>query len=179
MTTPNQRIDEYGRVVFDENSLLELFYKDQAQSSDILADNIPAIRKYNEWCKTFDALEKQFEIVEPLEISPEEFHTQRQNEWLIPPEYAQLDVESWLFDKAKTDPERRRVSMELSMFKERGMVDALRLFIYVTDTLRKANVWWGVGRGSSVASYCLFLIGVHKVNSLRFDLDIKEFLKDS
>jgi len=34
-----------------------------------------------------------------------------------------------------------------------------------------------VGRGSSVASYCLYLLGVHKINSLKFDLDIKEFLK--
>jgi DNA polymerase III alpha subunit len=43
--------------------------------------------------------------------------------------------------------------------------------------MRKNKIVWGVGRGSSVASYVLFLIGIHKVNSLKYNLDIKEFLK--
>jgi DNA polymerase III alpha subunit len=48
---------------------------------------------------------------------------------------------------------------------------------YLVDTLRKNNVVWGVGRGSSVASYILYLIGVHKVDSIKYNLDINEFLK--
>jgi len=48
---------------------------------------------------------------------------------------------------------------------------------YLVDTLRKNNVIWGVGRGSSVASYVLFLLGVHKIDSLYYNLDIEEFLK--
>jgi DNA polymerase III alpha subunit len=38
-------------------------------------------------------------------------------------------------------------------------------------------VLWGVGRGSSVASYCLYILGVHKVDSIKYELDIHEFLK--
>ena len=45
------------------------------------------------------------------------------------------------------------------------------------DTLREKNVVWGVGRGSSVASFCLFLIGVHKVNPILYKLKINEFLR--
>jgi len=28
-----------------------------------------------------------------------------------------------------------------------------------------------------VASYVLYLIGIHKINSIRYELDIKEFFK--
>ena len=32
--------------------------------------------------------------------------------------------------------------------------------------MRENNIVWGVGRGSPVASYVLFLIGVHRINSI-------------
>jgi DNA polymerase III alpha subunit len=34
-----------------------------------------------------------------------------------------------------------------------------------------------VGRGSSVASYVLFLIGVHKIDPIKYELPIEEFFK--
>jgi DNA polymerase III alpha subunit len=43
--------------------------------------------------------------------------------------------------------------------------------------MRKENIVWGVGRGSSVASYVLYLIGVHKIDSLYYNLDVEEFLR--
>jgi DNA polymerase III alpha subunit len=48
---------------------------------------------------------------------------------------------------------------------------------YVVDTLRNNQVVWGVGRGSSVASYVLFIIGVHKIDSVKYKLPINEFFK--
>ena len=57
------------------------------------------------------------------------------------------------------------------------MYPVLRFLVYFTDTLRDKNIVWGVGRGSSVASYVLYLIGVHRINSIRYNLDITEFLK--
>ena len=65
----------------------------------------------------------------------------------------------------------------MTMFEERKMMNVLRFLIYLVDSMRKNKIVWGVGRGSSVASYVLFLIGIHKVNSLKYNLDIKEFLK--
>jgi DNA polymerase III alpha subunit len=70
-----------------------------------------------------------------------------------------------------------RVTAELKLFKNRGMYPVLRLLIYLVDFMRAHNVVWGVGRGSSVASFCLYLIGIHRINSLKYDLDINEFLK--
>jgi DNA polymerase III alpha subunit len=43
--------------------------------------------------------------------------------------------------------------------------------------MKERNIVWGVGRGSSVASYVLFLIGTHKVDSVKYELDFNEFLK--
>jgi DNA polymerase III alpha subunit len=48
---------------------------------------------------------------------------------------------------------------------------------YIVDTLRANNIVWGVGRGSSVASYVLHLIGVHKIDSIKYSIPIEEFFK--
>ena len=57
------------------------------------------------------------------------------------------------------------------------MIPVLKTMKYVVDTLRANNVVWGVGRGSSVASYVLFIIGVHKIDSVKYKLPINEFFK--
>ena len=67
--------------------------------------------------------------------------------------------------------------MEMHEFKQRGMYPVLKFLKYLVDTCDKNNVVLGVGRGSSVASYCLYLLGVHRINSIKYELDIKEFLK--
>jgi DNA polymerase III alpha subunit len=36
---------------------------------------------------------------------------------------------------------------------------------------------WGVGRGSSVASNVLYLLGVHRIDSMFYELDSREFLR--
>ena len=63
------------------------------------------------------------------------------------------------------------------MFKDRGLFPVLQLLIYIVDTMRNNNLVWGVGRGSAVSSYVLYILGVHKVNSVKYMLDIQEFLK--
>ena len=70
-----------------------------------------------------------------------------------------------------------RVDMELAEFEARNLFPVLQMLIYIIDTMRKNNLVWGVGRGSSVASYILYLMGVHKVDSVKYNLHIKEFLK--
>lgn len=79
--------------------------------------------------------------------------------------------------KCHTEQEVTRVLEEFALFEEREMIPVLRCLIYLIAHFREEGIVWGVGRGSSVASYCLYLIGVHKVNSLAFDLDVREFLK--
>jgi len=57
------------------------------------------------------------------------------------------------------------------------LFDLLRYLKYLVDTMNHNQVIWGVGRGSSVSSYVLYLLGVHRINSMYYDLDVGEFLR--
>ena len=63
------------------------------------------------------------------------------------------------------------------MFQERNLFDLLRYLKYLVDVMRENKIIWGVGRGSSVASYVLYLLGVHRIDSMFYDLDPAEFLR--
>lgn len=97
--------------------------------------------------------------------------------WLIPQKYKDLDIGQWLLDQCKTDEEKERVIKELELYYHHNMIPVLSTMKYIVDTLRENNVVWGVGRGSSVSSYCLYLIGIHKINSIKYNLPLEEFFK--
>jgi len=101
-----------------------------------------------------------------------------ERDWFIPNEYKQIDIRNWLLSKCTSQEQTDRVELELSLFEKQGMADILNVMIYVVDTLRSQNIVWGVGRGSSVSCYCLYLIGIHKIDSLKYDLPINEFFKE-
>ncbi len=100
-----------------------------------------------------------------------------QQNWLMPDEYKQLDIAAHIIDCCKTDVELQRVAHELLLFQERDLFNLLRYLKYLVDTMKSNNIIWGVGRGSSVASYVLYLLGVHRVDSMYYDLDPAEFLR--
>jgi DNA polymerase III alpha subunit len=112
-----------------------------------------------------------------LDISREEFDHVNQQNWFMPDEYKNMDIDLFLISEAVTEEELMRVTQELMLFRERNMINLLRFLKYLVDIMRKNNILWGVGRGSSVASYCLYLLGIHKVDSLKYQLDISEFLR--
>ena len=95
----------------------------------------------------------------------------------MPEEYKNIDIAKWVLDQCTADTELQRAGEELIEFQNRDMFPLLRYCKYLVDTMRKNNVVWGVGRGSSVSSYVLYLIGIHRINSLQYDLSIDEFLK--
>ena len=97
--------------------------------------------------------------------------------WFIPGEYAEMDIEEFLVDICPEQNYDRLIS-ELQLFRDRKMIPMLCAMKYIVDTLRKNNVVWGVGRGSSVASYVLFLLGVHRIDSVKYRLPIEEFFKE-
>lgn len=115
-----------------------------------------------------------------LDIEPLLSEPSWSKQFNIPQAYKDIDVEEYVL-RLVTDAEepegRARVEMELAMFASRNLLPILSLLIYIVDEMRKNNIVWGVGRGSSVASYVLYLIGIHKIDSVKYGLDIKEFLK--
>jgi DNA polymerase III alpha subunit len=99
------------------------------------------------------------------------------NQWFMPNEYRNFDIAEYILGLCTSDEELQRVGKELLLYQKRDMFVLLQYLKYLVDTMRANNIVWGVGRGSSVASFVLFLLGVHKINSLYYDLPIEEFLK--
>lgn len=165
--------DKFGRQVLNETDICEIYLRDpernlkditvdcDIQFPDILElENTPILKK-----------------LEPLEMTVEEYDAQNQQNWYIPDEYKNFDIAKYVLDLCETDAELQRVGEELIKYQELGMFPMLCYCKYLVDTMRKHNVVWGVGRGSSVSSYVLYLIGIHRINSLHYDLSIDEFLK--
>ena len=111
------------------------------------------------------------------DMTVEEFDTMKQNSWHMPDEYKNLDIAEYILSLCDTDAQLQRCGQELLLFQERNLFDLLRYLKYLVDTMRSHNMIWGVGRGSSVASYVLYLLGVHRIDSIYYDLEPTEFLR--
>jgi DNA polymerase III alpha subunit len=123
-----------------------------------------------------DNLPKLVEYVD-TKLSLEEFDSNNQSQWQMPIEYYEMDIAKWVLDQCKNEEELQRAGDELIKFHDRNMFSLLKYLKYLVDTMRRNNIVWGVGRGSSVASYVLYLIGIHRINSLYYQLSVDEFLK--
>lgn len=170
------RTSKYGQVFLNEEQLMELLYQDK-QISHVLVEDSEDLRKYEEHQSELLSFNSVFvrEVDETLTV--EEFHENCMDEWFMPESYKHINLLNWLTSKCSSEEEVSRIKEEYSMFDERGLLMLLRFFIYFVDKLRTEKVIWGVGRGSSVNSFILYKIGIHRVNSLAYGLDIKEYLK--
>lgn len=169
-------IDEYGTSHYTIDELCDLLYQDKTVSFDAVKVANP--EEYNSAIKQLYVKYTELGKYEKQDIPITEFDKNNQNTWFMPNEYKLFDIAEWIVLQCKTDKELQRVSDELNKFHDRDLFDLLRFMKYFVDTMRENKVIWGVGRGSSVASYVLYLIGVHKINSLKYDLPIEDFLKD-
>ena len=168
------KINEYGDVIFSEEDVIELLYTNP--DFDISKLYFETTEKYLDSLKEL-GIDLPVINTAPKRTSTEEFDKANCGNWYMPDKYYQINVLQWLLDKCQNDEEKMRVQMEYDLFEKKKFIRVLQFLIYFVDTLRENNMVWGVGRGSSVASFCLFLIGVHKINPLLYNLDITEFLR--
>ena len=170
------KVDAYGRVILDSEDLFDAIYRDENISRMIGAG--AEIKTYNDLCRYND--KSEFIIPEPehLDFSPEEEHARRQNSWFIPEQYQTIELWDILASRCSTQAELDRLALERTEYEVRDLVPVLRLMVYLVDHFRSRSVVWGVGRGSSVASFVLYLIGIIKINPMLFGLEIGEFLRD-
>jgi DNA polymerase III alpha subunit len=172
------KVDSYSRVTITAQEAFDALYTGKLKSlAGVHIDgNI----------ETYNSAQKQnadpIPVLEPMldlaNISVEEFDEINQNNWFMPEEMFEFPIVDFLHGKCTTDEQRARVDQELTLFVNHGMLDLLYYLKYLVDTMRGNNILWGVGRGSSVASYILYLLGVHKIDSIKYELDIHEFLKE-
>jgi DNA polymerase III alpha subunit len=172
------KTDDLGIPRFSNRDLIDMIYSGNVEKCHVvLCDPSDDVDKFNEAMQAQGMSPLQKYI--PLDVDQKTFDSVCQSEWFMPDEYKELDVVAHLYSLCDGDDERfHRVNEELSAFQSREMFDLLRYMIYLVDFMRKNNIVWGVGRGSSVASYVLYLIGVHRIDSIKYNLDWREFLRD-
>ena len=167
-------LDEYGRVALEEDDIIDIMMTDPTvvpKTAMVKDVDLSAIRELVDEIYDFQQYNK-------LDVTVPEYDALNQVNWLMPTEYKDMDIAKWILEQCETESELQRVGEELLLFQERDLFDLLRYLKYLVDTMRANGVIWGVGRGSSVASYVLYLIGIHKIDSMYYDLSITEFLRD-
>lgn len=172
------KTNKFGEMIFDEDEIfnqvmlgipIENFNNTlvhppiDLEAAALILNDVPNFIDYNE-------------LAEDL-LSVTEFDHRNQSTWFMPEEYKQLDIARYVLDLCKTDAELQRVGEELLLYQERNLFDLLRYLKYLVDIMRENRMIWGIGRGSSLASYVLYLLGVHKIDSIFYDLDPREFLR--
>lgn len=168
------RLDQYKNPIFNSQDVFKFIYQNKIDKlKDIFVD--------------LDSELEQFISTSELNLSTppsenksiKEFDFASQNQWFMPESYARIDIDSYVLSKIDMSDQLEvdRIIEELQEFKKRNMYQLLQWLIYFVDTCTDHNIVWGVGRGSSVSSYVLYLIGVHKINSIKFNLPWSDFLR--
>jgi DNA polymerase III alpha subunit len=169
------KTDQYGQIIYNESDLVNMVMSGATieclQGMLVEPDvNLETASAY---------LEQIPELVEYAftDMTVEEFDAMKQNSWHMPDEYKNLDIAEYILSLCNSDATLQRCGQELLLFQERNLFDLLRYLKYLVDTLKANRMIWGVGRGSSVASYVLYLLDVHRIDSMFYDLDAREFLR--
>ena len=165
------------QMVINEDDFLDLINEGRDEGMPLIADSDEWKDRFEDQC-SFNGVQSGVEWKAETEAeTAEEFGNECASQWHMPDEWRDFDVEGHVLGLCGTDEERDRVEMEMDMFRERGMMDVLRFLKYFVGKVEADGKFIGLGRGSSVASHVLYLMGVHKVNPLKHDLPIGEFLK--
>jgi DNA polymerase III alpha subunit len=171
------KINSYGQVEISADEAFQSLYNGKISSlKNVYIEEEDRLR-FNQARESNGDRFPGLEALVLPNVSMEEFDQENQSQWFMPEEYRLYDIIDWLYCECQTQEQKERVTEELTLFAQHNMIYLLKYIKYLVDTMRENNIVWGVGRGSSVASYVLYLIGVHKVDSIKYALDIKEFLK--
>ena len=169
------KTDQYGQIIYNESDLVNIIMS--GATIDSLKGMLVEPSVDLETASAY--LEQVPELVEYAftDMTVAEFDQMKQNSWHMPDEYRHMDIAEYILSLCDSDAQLQRCGQELLLFQERNLFNLLRYLKYLVDTLTANHMIWGVGRGSSVASYVLYLLGVHRIDSMFYDLDPTEFLR--
>ena len=169
--------NQYGEIIYSQDDVSDLLmqghdlacfegmFVEHINLEDMahVLNNVPAFVEYDKMCQE--------------NLTTEAWDHRNQTTWFMPQDYQDLDIAELVLSLCHTQEELQRVGQELMLYQERDLFNLLRYLKYLVDTMTQNQCIWGVGRGSSVASYVLYLLGVHRINSMYYELDISEFLR--
>ena len=162
-------------MIFNESDVCDLIMQghDPMTLSHMIVDDSVNLGAWPDWTNVIPEFQQQrFHA-----CSVPEFHAIQQQHWHMPDRYKEMDIATHVLSLCDSEAELQRCGAELLLYQERDLFDLLKYLVYLVDVMKQNNIIWGVGRGSSVASYVLYLLGVHHINSMYYNLDIGEFLR--
>jgi hypothetical protein len=170
--------DKFGQLVFNESDVVDLVMqgRDVASLNRMLVDSTVDLEKASSLLDCVPAL-INYDTINDSTETLEDFDRRLQQTWHMPQQYKDMDIAQYVLSLCRTDAELQRCGQELLLYQERDLFSLLRFLKYLVDTMTDNHVIWGVGRGSSVASYVLYKLGVHRIDSMFYDLDPHEFLR--
>ena len=170
------KTDHCGRIIFDEEDLVDMVMRGQPLA-DLNGLIVQPMIDLESAAVMLDDIPKFIEYDKLAQETQEQFDHRCRNTWFMPDKYKELDIAELVISQCTTPEQLQRCGEELLLYQERGLFNLLRYLVYVVDIMRDNHVIWGVGRGSSVSSYVLYLLGVHRIDSMYYDLDVSEFLR--
>jgi hypothetical protein len=170
--------NKFGELIFSESDMCDLIMQGHEVDSlkHVVVEDSVNLEQLVRHIERPDSL-LTWTFPYNAETSVPEFHLTQQSHWHMPDEYKNLDIAKHVLDLCKAESELQRCGAELLLYQERDLFDLLRYLKYLVDVMQTNRVIWGVGRGSSVASYVLYKIGVHRIDSIYYDLNPHEFLR--
>lgn len=164
-----------GTVTVDDNQL-----------ENIITNGVPLNRVYVEkktpkvvqWNK-FSGQDEKFDV--KTNLSP--FSV----DWNIPDEYVDIDIVDYISNELIPKVEQdefydarlTRIVEEVEQIQITKSESIFRCLIYILDKMKKDNVFWGLGRGSSCSVYLFYLLELHAVDCVKYDIHYSEFFKGS
>lgn len=183
----NMKVDDLGVPRFTNQDIVNLIYEGNSDKlSKILVEPNRDANLYNKSIKELGFNFLPLKEYQPLSYDKKQFDDALQSQWFMPDKYKDLDIHKWMYAQLQDELDKEqigdteewmRTEAEYIEYEKRGLLNLLRFLIYLVDIMRENNIVWGVGRGSSVASYILYLIGIHKINSIQYGLEYNEFMR--
>jgi hypothetical protein len=168
--------DHCGRIIFEETDLVDMVMRGQPLA-DLRGLIVQPLIDLTTAAQILDDIPGFVDYDKLAQETQVQFDHRCRSTWFMPEEYKQLDIAELVISRCTTPEQLQRCGQELLLYQARDQFDLLRYLVYLVDVIKQNQVIWGVGRGSSVASYVLYLLGVHRIDSMFYDLDITEFLR--
>ena len=165
--------DGFGQFIYNQSDICDYIMQgnDVTNTSFLVDDSCNSDIKHTNTYTKYTTLE----YPSSDNLSIEEFDANNQTNWFMPSEYKEMDIAEYVLSLCNTSEELQRCGLELIMYQERNLFNLLKYMKYLVDEMKKNDIIWGVGRGSSVSSFVLFKLNVHKIDSMYYNLDVSEF----
>jgi DNA polymerase III alpha subunit len=169
--------NNYGEMIFNHNDIADLLMQGRDINSldGMIVDSTVNIEKIVEFVDDFPNKFIYYNYSDDQLIP--DWDCVKQSNWHMPQEYKDMDIAQYILNLCDNEAELQRCGEELLLYQERDLFNLLKFLKYLVDIMKSNRVIWGVGRGSSVASFILYKMGVHRIDSMYYQLDIKEFLR--